>query len=232
MTELSLKHISQMIEIFLYDDSQLPALINSISVTVTEMFRDPQVFKILNEKVIPVLKTYPKVKIWHAGCATGEEVYSLAILLSEAGIYNRCEIIATDINPKSLDIARKGMYPISNAKLFTSNYQQVSGHTSFSDYYHAKYEKIKMNDELSRNVTFVEHNLAKSRAFDSMHLILCRNVLIYFDKDLQNRALNLFASSLVRRGFLCIGTKESLNFTSVSEEFEPVSKVERIFRKL
>lgn len=230
MEFMGLNRISQMIEPFLYEEKQIFTLINSISVTVTEMFRNPTVFQAIREKVFPILQTYPKIKIWHAGCATGEEVYSLAIFLKEANLYDRCEIIATDINPKSLDVARKGIYAATEAKTFTVNYQKAGGSSSFSDYYYAKYNKMMMVDELKENIQFIEHNLVRSRPFDSMHFIICRNVLIYFNKELQGKVLNLFKESLITKGFLCLGTKEALSLSSVENNFDKITIPERIYR--
>ncbi|MFC0213664.1 CheR family methyltransferase [Paenibacillus chartarius] len=227
-----LAHLSDMIPKLLYDDAFAGELLHGLSVTVTEMFRDPEFFLELRSKVIPLLKTYPFVKIWHAGCATGEEVYSMAIVLKEEGFYDRVQIYATDMNQESLHIAQEGIYGLDSIRKFTLNYQRSGGRSSFSDYYHAKYQMGKMHDDLKRNIVFSQHNLATDHSFGEMHLILCRNVLIYFDKQLQNQVFRLFNGSLAPRGFLCIGSKESIEFSGIEPEFEAVSAKWRIFRKL
>jgi chemotaxis protein methyltransferase CheR len=228
---LGLPHISDMIPKLLHEDGFANRLLLDLSVTVTEMFRDPEFFLELRDKVIPILKTYPFVKIWHAGCATGEEVYSMAILLQEEGFYDRVQIYATDINQESLKIAQEGIYPLDSIRKFTANYQQSGGRSSFSDYYHAKYQMAKIHEELKRNIVFSQHNLAMDHAFGEMHLIICRNVLIYFDKQLQSRVYRLFSGSMAPRGFLSIGSKESIEFSNIHSEFEAISSKWKIYRK-
>jgi chemotaxis protein methyltransferase CheR len=225
------QYISEMIPKLLYDESFINQLLLDMSVTVTEMFRDPDFFNELRTKVIPMLKTYPFVKIWHAGCATGEEVYSMAILLKEEGFYDRVQIYATDMNQESLQIAEEGIYPIESMRKFTNNYNKSGGIGSFSDYYFAKYHMAKINDELKKNIVFVNHNLVTDHTFGEMHLIICRNVLIYFNRDLKNKVLSLFNQSLVHRGFLCLGSKESLEFTDISSDYEHISAKWRVFRQ-
>lgn len=227
----SLKRLSDMIPLVLYDEAFANQLLLDISVTVTEMFRDPEFFVELRSLVIPLLKTYPFVKIWHAGCATGEEVYSMAVLLEEEGFYDRVQIYATDMNQESLTIAEEGIYPLESIRKFTKNYQKSGGKSSFSDYYHAKYQMGKMKGNLKRNIVFSQHNLATDNAFGEMHLIICRNVLIYFDKQLQNQVYQLFNQSLVPRGFLCLGSKESIEFSEIQSQYEALSSKWRIFRK-
>jgi chemotaxis protein methyltransferase CheR len=224
-------YLSEMIPKLLYDAAFIHQLLIDMSVTVTEMFRDPDFFNELRAKVIPLLKTYPFVKIWHAGCATGEEVYSMAILVKEAGFYDRVQIYATDMNQESLQIAEEGIYPIESIQKFTSNYNKSGGKGSFSEYYFAKYQMAKMNDDLKRNIVFTNHNLVTDQTFGEMHLIICRNVLIYFNRELQNSVLRLFNQSLLHRGFLCLGSKESLEFTDISDAYENVSAKWRIFRQ-
>ncbi len=223
--------ISDLIPRVLYDDSFFSRLVRYFSIPVTEMFRDPQVFQILREKVIPVLRTWPHVKIWHAGCATGEEVYSLAILLREEGLYDRATIYATDFNDEALDQARAGIYPAERLKDATRNYQKSGGRRSFSEYYHAHYDAAAMEASLKERVVFSSHNLASDSVFGDMHLVFCRNVMIYFNRDLQNRALGLFTESLVHGGFLCLGTKETLKFSAVFRMFEEVDEKARIYKK-
>ena len=226
-----IKSISEMIPILLYNESFFQTLVREFSITVTEMFRDPKVYHVLKEKVFPILKTYPFIKIWHAGCATGEEVYSLAILLMEAGLYKKSTIFATDFNDEALATAKQGIYPTENIKQSTLNYQKAGGLESFSDYYHAKYDSISIDNKLKKNITFANHNLVIDQTFSEMHLILCRNVLIYFNKTLQDKVFYLFDNSLVSGGFLCLGSKESLLYSGIQGKFEPVDEKEKIYQK-
>lgn len=223
--------ISEMIPKLLHDESFFERFVQEFSITVTKMFRDPLVYRSIREKVVPFLKTYPFIKIWHAGCATGEEAYSLAILLKEESLYDRTTLFATDFNDAALDKAKQGIYALDNMKEFTLNYQQAGGTRSFSEYYHAHYGSIAINRSLKKNITFANHNLVTDSVFTEMHLILCRNVLIYFNKALQHRVLNLFSDSLVHGGFLCLGTKESLQFFDVQDHFKTVDGKRRIYRK-
>lgn len=225
------ERISDMIPKILHDPEFFGSIVRDISITVTEMFRDASVYLKLREKVIPVLRTYPFINIWHAGCATGQEVYSMAILLQEEGLYDRAQIYATDMNDDALSKAKEGIYPINEIGLYTRNYQQAGGKNSFADYYHAKYDYAKMDQSLKRNITFANHNLVADGVFAETHLVLCRNVFIYFDKALQNRALRLFADSLCRGGFLCLGASESLAFSAVEQDFTEFAKNEKIYRK-
>jgi chemotaxis protein methyltransferase CheR len=231
MGKIGVDHISDVIPRILHDDKVFDDLLREMSITVTEMFRDPSFYASIRENVIPYLRSYPLVKIWHAGCATGEEVYSMAIMLKEEGLYDRVQIYATDFNNEAIDKAREGIYPLGKMKKFMANHNKTAPKGSFSEYYHAKYNRAKMSDSLKENITFANHNLVTDGVFGEMNVIVCRNVLIYFDKDLQNRALKLFRDSLCNRGFLCLGSKESLQFTDIAQEFEDVSKKERIFRK-
>ncbi len=231
MGKLGVEHVSELIPRVLRDDAVFSDFLKEMSVTVTEMFRDPAFYVAFREKVLPHLRSYPLVKIWHAGCATGEEVYSMAIVLDEEGLYARTQIYATDFNNESLDRARAGIYPLDRMKAFMANHSKSAPKGSFSDYYHAKYEAAKMSDGLKEHITFANHNLVTDGVFGEMNVVVCRNVLIYFDKELQNRVLGLFRDSLCHRGFLCLGSKESLQFTQVAGAFEPLSGKERIFRK-
>jgi chemotaxis protein methyltransferase CheR len=178
------------------------------------------------------LRTFPFIRVWHAGCATGEEVYSLAILLLEEGLYDRTRIYATDFSTTALESARKGIYPVDRIRTYTSNYQKAGGKASFSRYYHSKYESVIMDQALRKNIVFADHNLASDAAFGEMQFIMCRNVLIYFDQELQNRALDLFHESLVYKGLLCLGTKESIRYSSAANRFETVMEQERIFQRV
>lgn len=231
MIRIKVDHVSQIIPLILHDDAVFSEFLRDMSITVTEMFRDPDFYAAVREKVIPHLRTYPLVKIWHAGCATGEEVYSMAILLKEEGLYDRAQIYATDFNNESLDKAKEGIYPLHKMKSFSANYSKTNPKGSLSDWYHAKYSLGRMSDALRERITFANHNLVTDGVFGEMNVIICRNVLIYFEKLLQNRVLSLFRDSLCHRGFLCLGTKESLQFSEVVDEFEEVAKRERVFRK-
>jgi chemotaxis protein methyltransferase CheR len=224
-------NISDMIPKLIHEKNFFLDLVQYFSITVTEMFRDPKVYLKLIGSVLPVLETYPYIKIWHAGCATGEEVYSLAITLKESGLYNHTTIFATDFNDDALGKARKGIYHIENMKQCISNYQTAGGSASFSEYYRAGYESITINKEIKKNVTFANHNLATDGVFSEVHLILCRNVLIYFNKTLQDKVLQLFWESLVPGGFLCLGSKESIAFSSVKDNFIVIEEKEKIFQK-
>ena len=226
------KRINDMTSDILHDRSFFEKVVYDFSITVTEMFRDPLFYHNLREKIIPYLKTYPFIKIWHAGCATGEEVYSLAILLKEEGIYNKTTIFATDFNGNALDTAKQGIYSLKDMQMYTTNYQKAGGKTSFADYYHARYKSAIMSKALSKNVTFANHNLVTDSIFGEMHLILCRNVLIYFNKYLQDNVLKLFNESLIRGGFLALGSKESLQFSCIENDFKPIDKKSKIFQKI
>ena len=225
-----LQYFSELIPKLIYDNAFCTEFIVDLSVTVTEMFRDPEFYVAFREKVVPLLKTYPFIKIWHAGCATGEEVYSMAILLHEEGLLERTQLYATDFNKLALKKASTGIYPNSHIKTYTSNYNKFSQKGSLSDYYHAKYDSVKMNQRLKDHITFSLHNLSVDHHFGEMNVIICRNVIIYFDQILQTRVLTLFQDSLIPRGFLCLGSKESLLNTSVQASFESVSSSQKIFR--
>ena len=224
--------ISELIPNVIHEEGFINKVVNGLSVTVTEMFRDPEFFQDLRTHVLPTLKSYPRLNIWVAGCATGEEVFSLAILLHEEGLLKRSTIYATDINTKNLDIAKSGIFPLDHVPAYTKNYQTMGGKSSFSDYYHARYSRAKLSQFILDHIVFNEHNLAADNVFGEMQLVLCRNVLIYFNQTLQNRAINLFYQSLVRSGFLCLGTKESLRAFDQKEKLETVSKENKIYHKL
>ena len=227
-----LNHLSEMLPKLLHDEEFFDQLLMDLSVTVTEMFRDPRFYAALRGQIASTLRTYPFIKIWHAGCATGEEVYSMAILLKEEGLYDRAHIYATDCNNHSLEIARQGVYALDSIQTYTGNYNAAGGGASFSDYYHAKYGSAKISDGLKKNITFAHHNLVTDGVFGEMNMIVCRNVLIYFDNALQDRVLTLFRDSLCHRGFLCLGTKETIDFSSARDCFETVDGKQRIFRAL
>lgn len=223
-------NVSEMIPRILHDAEYFELFLKDMSVTVTDMFRDIEVFSKIRDTVFTQLKTYSRVNIWHAGCATGEEVYAMAIMLFEEGLLDRTRIYATDFNNQALDVAQKGIYPAEKIEQFTSNYIGSGGKASFGDYYHAKYKNVKMRESLKHNITFANHNLIKDQVFAQMHLIVCRNVLIYFDKTLQERVLDLFRRSLVHKGFLLLGDKESLEFTALESVFDEYEKKQRIYQ--
>ena len=225
------KYVSSMIPYILRDSDLMSELVQYLSIPVSEMFRDPEVFRYLRNEIFPVLKTYSNIKIWAAGCATGEEAYSLAILCCECGLGERVKIYATDFNDSSLNSARKGIYDIKRVKDFTRNYQSSGGIEDFSTYYHAAYNSIILNEQLKKLIIFTNHNLVCDGSFGEMNLVLCRNVLIYFDAGLQDRVLKLLTESTIRGGYLCIGTKESLAYSSVNQYYLMLDSEKRIYRK-
>jgi chemotaxis protein methyltransferase CheR len=231
MEQLGCDSVSALQGLVLRDEQAFAKLLEMLTIPFTEMFREPEFFLALRQHVVPVLHTYPSLKIWVAGCASGEEVYSLAILLHEEGLLARSIIYATDINPAALERARQGIFPIADLPQYTRNYQAAGGTRGFSDYYTAAYDAARFDRELSRHVTFADHSLATDHVFAETHLICCRNVLIYFNRKLQDRAIGLFAESLCHRGFLGLGSKESLDFSAHGRAFEPVAARERLFRK-
>lgn len=224
--------ISALQERILDQPDAFMQLLQYLTIPVSSMFRDPGYFLALRRHVVPLLRTYPSIKIWVAGCSTGEEVYSLAILLQEEGLLERSILYATDINTHSLEKAERGIFALDNISAYTSNYQQAGGQRAFSDYYTAAYQGALFDRSLRKQVTFADHSLATDSVFSETQLISCRNVLIYFNKTLQDRALGLFRESLCHRGFLGLGSKESLDFSSHGQGFEPLARPERIFRKL
>lgn len=214
------------------DKAVFDYFLQSLTVNVTEMFRDPEFYKAIREKVIPVLASYPIIKIWHAGCSSGEEVFSMAILLHEAGLLNRSKIYATDINPLNIEKAKKGILPLDVMKDYVSNYIKSGGQNDFASYYTARYNNAIISKELRENVVFSQHNLVTDQVFNEFQLVCCRNVMIYFNKSLQNRVIHLFYDSLSTFGYLALGIKESLLFTDIRNKFEEVSRHEKIFRRI
>lgn len=202
------------------------------TVQVSEMFRDPAYFKVLREHAMPVLRTYPSIKLWIAGCSTGEEVWSMAILLQEEGLLDRSIIYATDINPEALQAAESGAFPLERTAQFSRNYLAAGGTGSLSDYYSSGYGSVVFDRRLKRNIVFADHSLATDTVFSEVHLVSCRNVLIYFQRALQDRAIGLFHEALVHRGFLGLGSKESLQFGAHANDFEACAREQRLYRKL
>ena len=227
-----LNTISELQNKVLWDKDFYQVFLRDLSINVTEMFRDPEFYLAFRKKVISDLKTYAHIKVWHAGCSTGEEVYSLAIIMKEENLLSRVQIYATDINKSVLDTAKMGIYSKKEMELYSRNYRAAGGKGSLSDYYTAKYGSVLFDKSLSKNIVFADHNLVTDGVFAEVNLIFCRNVLIYFDKFLQNKVLHLFSNSLARRGFLCLGSKESLAFTDLENSFETVDEKLRIYRKL
>jgi chemotaxis protein methyltransferase CheR len=224
--------ISGLLERVLHDPEVMERLLLDLSINVTSMFRDPTFYSALREQVVPLLRTYPFTRIWVAGCSTGEEVYSLAILLQEEGLYDRTRIYATDINETVLERAREGVFPLEKMKEYTENYIRAGGTRSFSEYYLAKYEGALFERTLTDNVVWARHNLVQDRSFNLFNLILCRNVMIYFDRELQSRVHKLFYDSLERFGILALGHKESIRFTGLEERYEELSAQEKLYRKV
>ncbi|TJZ72029.1 CheR family methyltransferase [Chitiniphilus eburneus] len=231
LAQMECTTVSALQDRILHSPQHFLNLLQFLTVPVSEMFRDPAYFLAIRDKVVPILSTYPSLKIWIAGCSTGEEVYSLAILLHEEGLLERTLIYATDINPHSLQRAEDGIFPIEHLKLFTANYLAAGGKRAFSDYYTAAYGSAIFDRALRRQVTFADHSLATDSVFSETQFVSCRNVLIYFNRELQDRAFALFRESLCHRGFLGLGSKETVQFSAVSDQFESFARHERIFRK-
>jgi chemotaxis protein methyltransferase CheR len=215
-----------------HDPAYFQFAVSEISVNVTEMFRDPAFYKTIREKIVPVLATYPLIRIWHAGCATGEEVYSMAIILHEANLLQKSLLYATDINTGVLEKARSGVFSNNYMQQYSRNYQAAGGDRDFSSYYTANYNYVKFQDFLSKRMVFAGHNLVSDSSFNSFQLILCRNVLIYFEKELQSQVLELFDKSLEQLGFLALGSKESLRFSSIAPSYKQFEGREKIWRKI
>lgn len=205
--------------------------LNEITVNVTEMFRDPTFFRYLREQVVPNLSSFPFIRIWFAGCSSGEEVYSLAIILREEGLLERSLLYATDINQNVLEKAQKGIYSIDQVRKYQESYEKAGGKTQLLDYFSVKSGKATIDEDLKKRVVFSHHNLVADQSFNEFNLILCRNVLIYFNRELQNRVIGLFTESLSPLGYLALGSKETLRFTDFSDEYERLTKKEKVWRK-
>ncbi|WP_313618290.1 CheR family methyltransferase [Agrobacterium sp.] len=230
--QLGFSTFSSLQEGLLHNPDMLPQLLRYLTVQVSEMFRDPSYFRAIREHVVPHLRTYPTLKVWVAGCSEGEELYSLVILFREEGLEDRTIFYATDINQEALNLAERGIYPVERIRLFTENHRLSGGKTSLSNYYQAAYGNASFDKSLRRNVVFSDHSLVTDAVFGEMHLISCRNVMIYFDRKLQNRALGLFNESLARKGFLGLGSKESLRFSDYVGEFADFDRNEKIYQKV
>jgi len=227
-----LSTVSGLLEKVLHDPACMERLLLDLSVNTTAMFRDPTFYRAFREKVVPMLRTYPFLRIWHAGCSTGEEVYSMAILLQEEGLYERCRIYATDINEAVLQRAKEGIFPIHTMKENTSNYIAAGGHGTFSQYYVAKYDYAMFRESLRDHVIFAQHNLVTDASFNDFNVIICRNVLIYFNSALQNRVQKLFFESMEMFGVLGLGKKETIRYTGVVDSYEILDADEKLYRRI
>jgi chemotaxis protein methyltransferase CheR len=232
IAEEGLSNISALQERVLHEPALMEKLLLDLSINVTAMFRDPTFYVTFREHVVPLLRTYPFIRIWHAGCSTGEEVYSMAMLLREEGLYDRSRIYATDINEVVLQRAKAGIFPLDRMQEYTDNYIRAGGKRSFSEYYTAKYGGALFDQSLTKNVVFSQHNLVTDRSFSEFNVILCRNVLIYFDKTLQSKVHQLFYDSLAMFGVLVLGSKETLRFMAHEECYQQLAPPEKIFRKV
>ena len=228
----ALQTVSGLQERVLHDRDAMERLLLDLSVNVTSMFRDPNFYRAFRAEVVPLLRTYPFIRVWHAGCSTGEEVYSMAILLKEEGLYERARVYATDINEVVLGEARAGIFPLEKMQEYTQNYLRAGGTRSFSEYYTAAYGGALFSPSLKENVVFAQHNLVTDRSFSEFNVILCRNVMIYFDRSLQNRVHELFYESLPTYGILALGSKESLKFSKYEDCYEAINQREKIYRKV
>ncbi|MFH0774404.1 MAG: protein-glutamate O-methyltransferase CheR [bacterium] len=227
-----LKTIPALQEKVLHNEAEMKRLLNTLTISVTAMFRDPAFYLSFRQKVVPWLRTYPFIRIWVAGCATGEEVYSLAILLQEEGLNERVKIYATDMNEDVLKSAKEGIYPLSLMKDYTANYQKAGGISSFSEYYTAKYDHAIFNKSLQKHIVWAHHNLVTDASFNEFNVILCHNVMIYFNQQLQEHVHKLLYDSLIPFGILCLGTKESIRFTPYEECYEAMDDRQKVFRKV
>jgi len=232
VSEEGLVSISGLQEKVLHDPAAMERLLTRLSVNVTTMFRDPTFYVAFREHVVPLLRTYPFIRVWNAGCSTGEETYSLAILLEEEGLYDRARIYATDFNSDVLARARAGELPLDRMQEYTQNYQRAGGKSDFSAYYSVESGFARLGERLSEHVVFAQHNLASDRSFNEFNVVLCRNVLIYFSRDLQRQVHRLFYDSLARFGVLGLGQKETLRFTDLEDRYEELDPTEKLYRRV
>ena len=231
MLKEGLRSVAELHEKILNAPNAFLMLLQDFSINVTEMFRDPQFFLAFRQKVVPILSTYPFIKVWNAGCATGEEAFSLAIVLKEMNLLDRTQIYATDFNKKVLETAKQGIFSKEYIDGFKKNYKEAGGNFELSDYYTSKYGSVKFDNSLLKRIVFADHNLATDHVFAEVHLIFCRNVLIYFNPGLQEKVIELFHNSLINGGILCLGTKETLRFSGKKSGFVPIDRQNRIFKK-
>lgn len=231
VSDNGLKNISELQHKMIWDGDFFEKLLPKFTINVTEHFRDPSFYKYFREDIVPVLKTYPSLKIWHAGCATGQEVYSMAILLEEENLYGKTRIYATDINGKALDLAKEGVYQNKELSQCSKNYIKAGGKKSFSEYIAVQGQNFVMNKSIKNNIFFFDHNLVTDQTFVEAHVILCRNVLIYFDEDLTRRVVKLFYDSLHNQGFLCLGSRERIMGSNTREKFNLIDMGEKVYRR-
>jgi chemotaxis protein methyltransferase CheR len=224
--------ISALQDRLLHDPSCMERLLLDLSINVTAMFRDPSFYASFRERVVPLLRTYPFTRLWVAGCSTGEEVYSLAIVLDEEDVLDRARIYATDINESVLEQARLGVFSLDKMQEYTQNYVKAGGTRAFSEYYLASYDGAVFDKRLVQNAVFAQHNLVSDKAFNEFHVIVCRNVMIYFDRALQQRVLGLFHESLVHFGVLALGRRESIRFSEYADRYEELDGLEKLYRKV
>ncbi len=229
--QLGFANFSALQEALLHDEAMLPRLLAYLTVQVSEMFRDPSYFRAIREKVVPHLRTFPSLKIWIAGCSTGEELYSFVILFREEGLEQRTLFYATDISQDALDAAARGIYSLDRMRTFTENHRAAGGKSSLSEYYRTAYGNAVLDQGLRDKVVFSDHSLVTDAVFGEMHLISCRNVLIYFNRDLQDRAIGLFRDSLGRKGFLGLGSKENIRFSSHADGFSDFARQDKIYQR-
>ena len=229
--KLKVNNMCELIHLVLNDEKIFVNIFDHMTVNVTEMFRDPLFYTSFRDNIIPQLKSYPSFKIWHAGCSTGQEVYSMCILLQEAGLYDKAQIYATDIDHNVLEKAKKGIYPIETASLYSQNYQDSGCLNSLSDYYTSRYDSIIMDSSLKKNIIFADHDLVTDQVFSEMQIIICRNVLIYFNQSLQDRVFRLFSNSLDYGGYLCLGSKESMRFSNCYKIYDTVDNKYKMYKK-
>ena len=227
-----LHSVTGLLERVLHDPDAMQRLLTELSVNVSAMFRDPGFFRVFRDKVVPQLRTYPFLRVWNAGCATGEETMSVAILLKESGLYDRTRIYATDMNEATVNQARTRSYPIAKMREYTANYIAAGGTRSFSEYYVADGERVVFQPTLADNVVYAQHNLVTDRSFNEFHVIMCRNVMIYFNRDLQERVHTLLYDSLTHFGVLGLGARESIDFSGHAEGYETLDDAERLYRKV
>lgn len=229
--EAGFKNVYDLRFHLLNDKAVFDFFLQRITVNVTEMFRDPAFYKLIRQQVLPAIASYPSIKIWHAGCSTGEEVFSMAILLCEAGLLKRSKIYATDVNPHNIEKAKKGIIPLDFMKEYVSNYIQAGGESDFASYYTARYDNAIIRKDLRQNITFSQHNLVTDQVFNEFQLIFCRNVMIYFNHKLQSKVIRLFYDSLSTFGYLALGIKESLLFSDIKNKFQVISNHEKIYKR-
>ncbi|PYF04246.1 CheR family methyltransferase [Ureibacillus chungkukjangi] len=228
----NLSTVTELTNKIIHDPSYLEQILNDFSINVTEMFRNPSFFKAFRNEVIPKLRDYPEIRIWHAGCASGEEVFSMAILMEEEGLMEKTTIYATDMNEDVLEKAKNGVFPIHKMQAYTKNYQLAGGKESFSKYYKTDRQNAYFHNSLLKNISFAQHNLVTDQSFNEFHIIICRNVLIYFTQLLQNQVHSLFYESLMADGFLGLGDKETLRFIDIMSNYKEVNGTERIYQKI